>query len=68
LRSLPKQEADQIIRKVLRLENGLHGNIKRLQGADAGFWLRMGGYRVLFDVVGDRIQVQKVGHRKDIYD
>ncbi len=29
LRVLPKREADQILRKVLRLEHGLHGNIKR---------------------------------------
>jgi mRNA interferase RelE/StbE len=68
LRSLPKREADQILRKVLRLENGLHGNIKRLQNADVGFRLRMGDYRVLFDVIGDRILVQKVGNRKDVYE
>jgi mRNA interferase RelE/StbE len=68
LRSLPKREADQILRKVLRLEHGLHGNIKRLQNADAGFRLRMGDYRVLFDVIGDRIVIQKVGNRKDVYD
>jgi mRNA interferase RelE/StbE len=68
LRSLPKREADQILRKILRLEQGLHGNIKRLQNADIGFRLRMGDYRVLFDVMGDKILVQKVGHRKDIYE
>jgi mRNA interferase RelE/StbE len=68
LRSIPKREADQILRKVLRLENGLHGNIKRLQNADVGFRLRMGDYRVLFDVIGDKILVQKVGNRKDVYE
>lgn len=68
LRSIPKREADQILRKVQRLENGLHGNIKRLQNADVGFRLRMGDYRVLFDVIGDKILVQKVGNRKDVYE
>ncbi len=68
LRSLPKREADQILRKIRRLEMGLHGNIKKLQKADVGFRLRMGNYRVLFDVIGDTISVQKVGHRKDVYD
>jgi mRNA interferase RelE/StbE len=68
LRSLPKREADQILRKILRLENGLHGNIKRLQNADVGFRLRMGDYRVLFDVIGNKILVQKVGNRKDVYE
>ena len=41
LRSLPKREAGQILRKVLRLEQGLRGNIKRLQNADAAFRLTM---------------------------
>ena len=68
LRSIPKREVDHILRKVQRLENGLHGNIKRLQNADVGFRLRMGDYRVLFDVIGDRILVQKVGNRKDVYE
>ena len=68
LRSIPKREADQILRKIRRLEDGLVGNIKRLQSADVGFRLRMGDYRVLFDVIGDRILVQKVGNRKDVYE
>jgi mRNA interferase RelE/StbE len=68
LRLIPKREADQIIRKILRLENGLQGNIKRLQNADVGFRLRMGDYRVLSDVIGDKILVQKVGNRKDVYE
>jgi mRNA interferase RelE/StbE len=68
LRSLPKREADQILRKILRLENGLHGNIKKLQKSDFGFRLRMGDYRVLFDVIGDKILIQRIGNRKDIYD
>lgn len=68
LRALPKREAEQIIRKVSRLEGGLRGNIKRLQSADFGYRLRMGDYRVLFDVKGDIVLIQKIGHRKDVYD
>ena len=68
LHALPKREAAQILKKITRLESGLHGNIKRLQGADTGYRLRMGDYRVLFDVRGDIILIQKVGHRKDVYD
>jgi mRNA interferase RelE/StbE len=68
LRSILKREAGQILRKVLRLECGFHGSIKRLQNADVGFRLRMGDYRILFDVIGDIILIQKVGNRKDVYD
>jgi len=56
------------LRKILRLEQGLHGDIKRLQNADVGFRLRMGNYRILFDVVDDTIVIQKAGHRKNVYD
>ncbi len=68
LSELPRHEAAQIFRKIARLEGGLRGNIKRLQRADFGYRLRMGDYRVLFDVKGDIILIQKIGHRKDVYD
>ena len=33
-----------------------------------GDWkFRVGDYRVLFDIEGDKIIVLKIGHRKDIY-
>ena len=60
LRALPRRFADQIIRKVSRLEHGLAGDIKRLQAADFAHRLRSGNYRILFDVVGDRIIVQSI--------
>jgi len=50
------------------LEQGLHGNIKRLRQADFGYRLRMGDYRILFDVEDDTIVIQKIGHRKDVYE
>ena len=68
LRKVPKKEADQILRKIARLENGLHGNIKRLQNSDIGYRLRTGDYRILFDVEGDMIVIQKIGNRNDVYD
>jgi mRNA interferase RelE/StbE len=68
LQTLPKTAAAQIIRKISTLENGLTGNIKRLREADFGYRLRMGDYRILFDVEGDTITIQKIGHRKNVYE
>jgi len=68
LRVLPKTIAAQIIRKISRLEGGLTGNIKKLRQADFGYRLRMGDYRIRFDVEDDTIVIQKIGHRKDIYE
>jgi mRNA interferase RelE/StbE len=68
LESVPAADVGRILRKIQRLEDGLAGNVKRLQNADVAYRLRMGNYRVLFDVVGDRVIVQAIGHRKDVYE
>jgi mRNA interferase RelE/StbE len=68
LGALPKPQSAQILKKIVRLENGLCGNIKRLQNADCAYRLRMGDYRALFDVDGNEIVIQKIGHRKDVYE
>jgi mRNA-degrading endonuclease RelE of RelBE toxin-antitoxin system len=46
----------------------LGGNIKRLQSADFGYRLRSGDYRILFDVIGDHIVIQKIKKRSEAYD
>jgi mRNA interferase RelE/StbE len=68
LDDLPARERAQIIRKIERLEHGLHGNIKHLHNAEAAYRLRMGDYRILFDVEDDVIVIRKIGNRKDVYD
>ncbi len=68
LEKIHPRHRTQIIRKIGRLEHGLHGDIKRLNQADAAYRLRAGDYRVLFDVAGDVIVVRRIGNRRDIYD
>ncbi len=41
-------------------------DIKRLKGI-SGFRLRIGDYRVIFQMFGDVIFISKVGHRRNIY-
>jgi mRNA-degrading endonuclease RelE of RelBE toxin-antitoxin system len=50
---LPAKFAAQIVKKIGRLENGLHGDMKQLHGHDVTYRLRMGDFRILFDVVKD---------------
>lgn len=68
LDGLPSRERAQILRKIERLEHGLHGNLKRLHDAEAMYRLRMGDYRILFDVEEGVIVIRKIGNRKDVYD
>ena len=65
---LPARERAQILRKIERLRKGLHGSLKRLHQAEAMYRLRMGDYRILFDVAGAVIMIRRVGNRKDVYD
>lgn len=42
------------------------GDVKKLQGT-AGFRLRIGDYRVIFDVDGNIIYINKIDNRGQIY-
>jgi mRNA interferase RelE/StbE len=68
LDNLSPKNALQIVRKIGRLENGLHGDIKKLKGRDIAYRLRMGNFRILFDVDGDAIIVRRIKDRKEAYD
>lgn len=68
LDGLPARERAQILRKIERLEHGLHGDIKRLNEGEAAYRLRMGNYRILFDVAEAVIVIRRIGNRKDVYD
>jgi mRNA interferase RelE/StbE len=67
LDALPGKIRKQILRKIDRLVSGLHGDIKRLHRADVAYRLRMGDYRILFDVEDEVIVIRRIGHRKRIY-
>jgi mRNA interferase RelE/StbE len=68
LDTLPADIRAQVFRKIERLQHGLAGNIKRLRAGETAFRLRMGDYRILFDVQDDVIVIRKIGNRKDVYD
>jgi mRNA interferase RelE/StbE len=68
LNAIPSKQRAQILRKISRLQQGLHGDIKRLREADFAYRLRMGDYRILFDVEDRVIVIRRIGHRKNIYE
>jgi len=58
----------RIIKKVGELADDPYSkDIKKLKGI-AAFRLRVGDYRVIFEIYGGAIKILKVGHRKNIYD
>lgn len=68
LRSIPAKTADRVLVKSKSLENGLTGDIKRLKDFKPAYRLRVGDYRVLFDLIDGVIEIVRVKHRKDAYD
>lgn len=60
--------AKRISKKVDELSiNPFSKDIKKLKSMP-GYRLRIGDYRVIFDVEKEIISILKVGHRKNVYD
>jgi mRNA interferase RelE/StbE len=67
LKGLPKTEGKRIIEKLKLLEDDLQGNVKRLTNYTPEYRLRVGDWRVLFEVDDKKIIVYRIRHRKEAY-
>ena len=68
LRALRKDLRKRIGQRLSTLESGFHGDIKKLEGAENKYRLRVGNHRVLFRLAGNQIQVYAVKDRKEAYE
>ncbi len=71
LEALPRKEQKRIVAALERLESEPFGpppHVKKLKGEGVGEWrLRVGVYRVRYDVVRHDVVLYRVRHRKEIY-
>src|SRR5438128_438430 len=67
LKALPESAQRRVIAKIEALRNDLAGDVKKLTNFTPEYRLRVGDNRVLFEVVGNRIIVYRIIHRKDGY-
>ena len=67
LKKLPPDVCREIGYRLHLLQQDFSGDVKKLKGSQNEYRLRVGDYRVLFELVGRRIVVYTVGQRKDIY-
>ena len=67
LKALPKADAARILERIERLRDDLAGDVKRLTQSTWEFRLRVGDYRVLFDVAARRVVVWRVRQRREAY-
>ena len=68
LRSLQIRDARRVADALERLADGLSGDVKRLTSFSPEHRLRVGKYRVLFEIENENeIVVYRVVHRRDAY-
>jgi mRNA interferase RelE/StbE len=67
LKTLPKSAQRRILAKIEAMQNDLAGDVKRLTNFTPEYRLRVGDYRVLFEVEEDKMVIYRVAHRKDAY-
>ena len=68
LRRIPKLDAARIVGALEKLEDDLAGDVKRLTAFTPEYRLRVGEYRVLFEIERpNRVVVHRVRHRGEAY-
>lgn len=67
LNKITSKDKNRIIKSISSLSDFPASNIKQLAASDYAYRMRVGSYRVLFDVINDTILIARVLHRKDAY-
>ena len=64
---IPKKELRKIFAKIDGLKDGLQGNVRRLTNFTPEYRLRVGNYRVLFEIETDVVMIYRIMHRREAY-
>ena len=67
LKALDRNAAKRIVGKLTAMQDNLAGDVKRLTNTTPEFRLRVGDYRVLFEIEGSKVLVYRIRHRRDAY-
>lgn len=67
LSKLSKDVQKRIINKIELMQDNLQGNIKKLTNFTPEYRLRIGDYRVLFEIEKQTIIIYRIKHRRNAY-
>jgi mRNA interferase RelE/StbE len=67
LKGIPQKEGKRIVEKLRLLENNLQGDVKRLTNYTPEYRMRVGDWRILFEIEDEKIIVYRIRHRKEAY-
>ncbi len=68
LRKLPRDDVARL-RDAMRslADRPIRRGVKKLIGRRAFYRIRVGGYRIIYSIEDDRILIEDIGHRREIY-
>ena len=64
---IPQKDAERISRRIAGLTQNLAGDVARLTNFTPSYRLRVGDWRVLFEVDGHTVVIHRVLHRREVY-
>lgn len=70
IRRIPRREIERIISAAEQLaENPLPHGSQKLSGSERTYRIRVGDYRILYEVWSEAriVQIERIRHRKDAY-
>ncbi len=67
LKDIPKPEGKKITEKLKLLESGLQGDIKKLTNSTPEYRMRVGDWRIIFEIEGEKIIIYRIRHRREAY-
>lgn len=68
LKAIRQNEATRIAEALERLQNNISGDVKKLTNYIPAYRLRVGNYRILFEIEDERrIVVYRITHRRESY-
>lgn len=64
---LPQNIQKRVNNKIMAMQNNLQGDIKKLTNYTPEYRLRVGDYRVLFEIEDDKLIIYRIKHRRNAY-
>jgi mRNA interferase RelE/StbE len=64
---LPSRIQARVLARIEEMSNDLKGDIKRLTNFTPEYRLRIGDYRVLFEIEEETIIIYRIRHRREAY-
>jgi len=67
IEDLPSRIQARVLARIEEMSNDLKGDIKRLTNFTPEYRLRIGDYRVLFEIEEETIIIYRIRHRREAY-